>query len=106
MDSLDLAARIPIATGWIGVLLLLGLGTRYPCALLIAVVFTSAMMDLRGTDTGYLLVLFALFLVGLRNRRSTMINWFWAYLRYGSGIRLITGHSEITEASFRSSLTR
>jgi putative oxidoreductase len=46
------------------------------------------------------------FLVGLRNRLSTMINWFWAYLTYGSGIRLITGHSETTEASFRSPLTR
>jgi len=46
------------------------------------------------------------FLVGLRNRLSTMINWFWAYLTYGSGIRLITGHSAITEASFRSSPTR
>jgi NADH dehydrogenase/putative oxidoreductase len=57
---LDLAARIPIATGWIGVLLLLGLATRYLGALLIAVVFTSAMMDPRGTDTVYLLVLFAL----------------------------------------------
>jgi putative oxidoreductase len=57
---LDLAARIPIATGWIGVLLLLGFGTRYLGALLIAAVFTSAMMDPRGTDTVYLLVLFAL----------------------------------------------
>jgi len=57
---LDLAARIPIATGWIGILLLLGLGTRYLGALLIAVVFTGAMMDPRGTDTVYLLVLFAL----------------------------------------------
>jgi len=46
------------------------------------------------------------FLVGLRNRLSTMINWFWAYLTYGSGIRLITGHAEITGASFRSSHTR
>ena len=46
------------------------------------------------------------FLVGLRNRLSTMINWFWAYLTYGSGIRLITGHSAITGASFRSSPTR
>ena len=46
------------------------------------------------------------FLVGLRNRLSTMINWFWAYLTYGSGIRLITGHAEINEASFRSSPTR
>ncbi|MEP6884485.1 MAG: NAD(P)/FAD-dependent oxidoreductase [Gammaproteobacteria bacterium] len=31
------------------------------------------------------------FLVGLRNRLSTMMNWFWAYLTFGGGIRLITG---------------
>jgi NADH dehydrogenase/putative oxidoreductase len=31
------------------------------------------------------------FLVGLRNRVATMINWFWSYLTYGGGIRLITG---------------
>jgi NADH dehydrogenase/putative oxidoreductase len=31
------------------------------------------------------------FLVGMRNRIATMINWFWAYLTYGGGIRLITG---------------
>jgi len=31
------------------------------------------------------------FLVGLRNRVSTMINWFWAYLTFVGGIRLITG---------------
>ena len=31
------------------------------------------------------------FLVGLRNRVSTMLNGFWAYLTYGGGIRLITG---------------
>ena len=30
------------------------------------------------------------FLVGLRNRVSTMVNWFWAYLTYGRGMRLIT----------------
>src|ERR1700681_45782 len=30
-------------------------------------------------------------LVGLRNRIATMINWFWAYLTFGGGIRLITG---------------
>ncbi len=46
------------------------------------------------------------FLVGLRNRLSTVINWFWAYLTYGSGIRLITGNVEITETSLRSSPTR
>jgi NADH dehydrogenase/putative oxidoreductase len=31
------------------------------------------------------------FLLGVRNRLATMINWFWAYLRLGGGIRLITG---------------
>jgi NADH dehydrogenase/putative oxidoreductase len=31
------------------------------------------------------------FLVGLRNRMATMVNWFWAYLTFGGGIRLITG---------------
>ncbi len=31
------------------------------------------------------------FLVGLRNRITTMINWFWAYLTFRGGIRLITG---------------
>ena len=32
------------------------------------------------------------FLVGVRNRVATMVNWFWLYLTHGSGIRLITGH--------------
>ncbi len=31
------------------------------------------------------------FLVGLRNRVATMTNWFWAYLTFRGGIRLITG---------------
>jgi NADH dehydrogenase/putative oxidoreductase len=31
------------------------------------------------------------FLVGVRNRIATMVNWFWAYLTFGGGIRLITG---------------
>jgi len=30
------------------------------------------------------------FLVGVRNRVATMVNWFWAYLTLGGGIRLIT----------------
>jgi NADH dehydrogenase FAD-containing subunit/uncharacterized membrane protein YphA (DoxX/SURF4 family) len=34
------------------------------------------------------------FLVGMRNRIATMTNWFWAYLTYGGGIRLITGGGE------------
>lgn len=31
------------------------------------------------------------FLLGMRNRFATMMNWFWAYLSFGGGIRLITG---------------
>jgi NADH dehydrogenase/putative oxidoreductase len=31
------------------------------------------------------------FLLGIRNRVATMVNWFWAYLTYRGGIRLITG---------------
>ncbi len=31
------------------------------------------------------------FLVGVRNRVATMLNWFWAYLTFAGGIRLITG---------------
>jgi putative oxidoreductase len=31
------------------------------------------------------------FLLGVRNRAATMINWFWSYLTYAGGIRLITG---------------
>jgi len=45
------------------------------------------------------------FLVGLRNRLFTMINWFWAYLTYSSGIRLITGQAAISEVPLRSSST-
>ena len=30
-------------------------------------------------------------LVGIRNRLSTMVNWFWSYLTYRSAVRLITG---------------
>jgi NADH dehydrogenase/putative oxidoreductase len=39
------------------------------------------------------------FLVGIRNRLSTMINWFWSYLTFGGGIRLITGAD--TEATMQ-----
>lgn len=34
------------------------------------------------------------FLVGLRNRVSVMFDWFWAYLTYRGGTRLITGGQE------------
>jgi NADH dehydrogenase/putative oxidoreductase len=35
------------------------------------------------------------FLVGLRNRMSVMFDWFWAYLTYRPGTRLITGHAPV-----------
>jgi NADH dehydrogenase/putative oxidoreductase len=31
------------------------------------------------------------FLAGWRNRAATIMNWFWAYLTFSAGIRLITG---------------
>lgn len=31
------------------------------------------------------------FMLGVRNRVATLTNWFWAYLRFGGSIRLITG---------------
>ena len=34
------------------------------------------------------------FLVGVRNRVSVMFDWFWSYLTYKSGTRLITGSSD------------
>ncbi len=34
------------------------------------------------------------FLIGLRNRVSVMFDWFWAYLTYRTGTRLITGRGE------------
>jgi NADH dehydrogenase FAD-containing subunit len=39
------------------------------------------------------------FLVGLRNRLATMVNWFWAYLTFGGGIRLITGSAPAVPAA-------
>jgi hypothetical protein len=36
-------------------------------------------------------------LVGLRNRFSVMLDWFWAYLTFRSGTRLITGGASTVE---------
>ncbi len=38
------------------------------------------------------------FLLGIRNRVATMVNWFWAYLTFRGGIRLITGGDAAHEA--------
>ena len=37
-------------------------------------------------------------LLGIRNRVATMVNWFWAYLTYRGGIRLITGGEAAPDA--------
>jgi putative oxidoreductase len=37
-------------------------------------------------------------LVGVRNRISTMVNWFWSYLTFRSAIRLITGGDTVPPA--------
>lgn len=66
----ELAAYLPIATGWIGGLLLLGIGTRYIAGLMIAITLAKAMMDPRRADTVYLLVMSALFLVQGAGRLS------------------------------------
>lgn len=59
----DLATRIPLASGWIGALVVLGLGSRYLGALVIIAVFADAMMDPRGTDAVYLLVMSAIIII-------------------------------------------
>ena len=41
------------------------------------------------------------FLVGVRNRVATMLNWLWAYVTFGSGIRLITGDPPASASSAR-----
>jgi NADH dehydrogenase FAD-containing subunit/uncharacterized membrane protein YphA (DoxX/SURF4 family) len=53
------------------------------------------------------------FLVGIRNRLSTMVNWFWSYLTYGGGIRLITGspsapgnYEQASQPRFEAPLTK
>ena len=40
------------------------------------------------------------FLVGMRNRVSVMFDWFWAYLTFRSGSRLITGGVDQNEIGF------
>ena len=40
-------------------------------------------------------------LVGVRNRVSTMVNWFWSYLTFRSAIRLITGSEQAAPGGAR-----
>jgi len=46
------------------------------------------------------------FLLGIRNRAATMMNWFWSYLTLGGGIRLITGADLQAEDSAGNSATQ
>lgn len=39
------------------------------------------------------------FLVGMRNRMSVMFDWFWAYLTYRAGTRLITGGHDVQNSA-------
>ena len=41
------------------------------------------------------------FLVGVRNRLAVMLDWFWSYLTYGVGIRLITGDDAYNSSAIR-----
>ncbi|MDT8439670.1 MAG: NAD(P)/FAD-dependent oxidoreductase [Wenzhouxiangellaceae bacterium] len=65
----------------------------------------SAVVNYRGLRiTGYLgwwLWGFAhiYFLIGFRNRLVVAANWFWSYLTFGRGIRLITGDVQSRDSS-------
>ena len=79
---LDVAMRVPLACAWMGgVLLLIGLATRYIAAVLLCGLFAYSMIDPRATDSIYLLMFLAIlgvyggglvsldeFLVRLRDR--------------------------------------
>jgi len=61
---LELAARLPPNIARVGgLLLLLGLGTRYLGIAMILALFTHAMMDPRETDAVYLLMVFSMIIV-------------------------------------------
>jgi putative oxidoreductase len=45
-------------------------------------------------------------LVGVRNRISTMVNWFWSYLTFRSAIRLITGGDPVPPARVQAEVHR
>jgi putative oxidoreductase len=57
-----------------------------------AAVADFGFMKLSGAPAWWLWgVIHLAFLVGLRNRFSVMVDWFWAYLTLRSGTRIITG---------------
>ncbi|MGH8672341.1 MAG: FAD-dependent oxidoreductase [Burkholderiales bacterium] len=65
-----------------------------------AAVADFGFIRLSGTPAWWLWgLVHVLFLVGLRNRISVMLDWFWCYLTFRTGIRLITGDYGDTRAS-------
>ncbi len=57
----------------------------------------AQMLDGKVRFSGFMawmawLVVHLWFLIGFRNRTSVILNWFWNYLTYRRGARLITGH--------------
>jgi uncharacterized membrane protein YphA (DoxX/SURF4 family) len=61
---IDVAARVPADIALFGgVLLLLGLGTRYICIAALLGVFANAMIDPRETDAVYLLMSFSILII-------------------------------------------
>lgn len=60
-------------------------------------------LRLSGTPAWWLWgVVHVAFLAGLRNRLSVVVDWFWAYLTFRSGTRLITGEPLRTDTVVRS----
>jgi putative oxidoreductase len=71
-----------------------------------AAVVEFGLLRLSGTSAWWLWGLIHIyFLVGLRNRLSVMFDWFWAYLTYRSGTRLITGETRTEPESESASVT-
>jgi NADH dehydrogenase/putative oxidoreductase len=57
-----------------------------------AAVADFGMLKLSGAPAWWLWgIVHIAFMLGVRNRFATLINWFWTYLKFGGGIRLITG---------------
>jgi NADH dehydrogenase/putative oxidoreductase len=69
-----------------------------------AAVVDFGWLRLRGTPAWWLWgCVHVGLLVGVRNRISTMVNWFWSYVTFGSAIRLITGAPPAPEPSVAAS---
>ena len=75
--------------------LMAALKPRYPQLRLEWVGADFGRLRLSGAGAWWLWgAIHVLFLAGARNRIVVGVQWFWAYLTYGRGIRLITGIEE------------